>query len=111
MMEFGKINGRLTWLTHFWIISIKSFIEFSPKLNTTNVQLEGRFKRSRKVQGKSSEALSLGTAITRGLQSDQFVLLSHKFQIVSREGVIGPGSVNCPPTPGSTKFDWSVRVP
>ena len=45
MMEFGKINGRLTWLTHFWIISIKSFIEFSPKLNTTNVQLEGRFKR------------------------------------------------------------------
>lgn len=45
MMEFGKINGRLTWLTHFWIISIKSFLEFSPKLNTTNVQLEGRFKR------------------------------------------------------------------
>lgn len=31
MMEFGKINGHLTWLTNFWIISIKSFTEISPK--------------------------------------------------------------------------------
>ena len=77
---------------------------------TTGRQVQKQL--SRKAQGESSEALSLGTAVTRaGLQSDQFVLLSHKFQIVSREGVIGPGSVNCPPTPGSTKFDWSVRVP
>lgn len=74
--------------------------------------LEGRFKSNQvgKLRARVQKPY-LEQAITRaGLQSDQFVLLSHKFQIVSREGMIGPGSINCPPIPGSTKFDWSVSV-